>query len=79
MMLGKAQLSIYITDHFSANENMINQSFLGYLLLSKPLFQTSEFHLLPRVIPKHLCALAHLGCTLAVALPSNIYIYILTL
>ena len=31
----------------------------------KLLFRTSEFHHLPRVGPKQLCASAHLGCTRA--------------
>ena len=31
----------------------------------KLLYHTSEFHHLPRVGPKQLCALAHLGCTCA--------------
>ena len=31
----------------------------------------SEFHHLPRVSPKQLCALAHLGCTRAGVLPSK--------
>ena len=31
----------------------------------KLLYHTSEFHHLPRVGPKQLCALVHLGCTRA--------------
>ena len=54
-----------VTSEFQARQSQPRTLviFLEYLLFSKILFHTSEFHHLPRVGPKQLCALAQLGCT----------------